>query len=151
MRLTICLCVLLLSGAAGFAAEVKPAWQVEWEKTAAAAEKEADALASRLTSIRSGESEREIRFVLGYLALAKERAGERGLRAWIEHVSGAALFDLEEEAEAFHAAAAASLAELKEPLERDDVAKVTATRARPRRAVRSGSRKTLVTDAPASG
>ena len=40
MRLTICLCVLLLSGAAGFAAEVKPAWQVEWEKTAAAAEKE---------------------------------------------------------------------------------------------------------------
>ncbi|HYT54014.1 MAG TPA: extracellular solute-binding protein [Verrucomicrobiae bacterium] len=40
MRLTICLCVLLLSGTAGFAAEVKPAWQVEWEKTVAAAEKE---------------------------------------------------------------------------------------------------------------
>src|SRR2546426_12212368 len=40
MRLTICLCVLLLSGTADFAAEVKPAWQVEWEKTVAAAEKE---------------------------------------------------------------------------------------------------------------
>src|ERR1043166_6486733 len=40
MRLTICLYALLLSGTAGFAAEVKPAWQVEWEKTIAAAEKE---------------------------------------------------------------------------------------------------------------
>jgi hypothetical protein len=108
---------------------------------AATAEKEADALASRLASIRSGESEREIRFVLGSLAPANERAGTRGLRAWIEHVSGAALFDLEEEAAAFHAAAAAALAELKAPLERDGVARVTATRARPRQAVRSGSRK----------
>ena len=114
---------------------------VEAVNLAAAAEKEADALASRLASIRSGESEREIRFVLGYLAPAKERAGERGLRAWIEHVSGAALFDLEEEVEAFHAAAAAFLAELREPLERDEVARVTATPARPRPAVRRGSRK----------
>jgi iron(III) transport system substrate-binding protein len=40
MRLTICLCVLLLSNTAGFTAEVKPAWQVEWEKTVVAAEKE---------------------------------------------------------------------------------------------------------------
>jgi hypothetical protein len=118
---------------------------------AATAEKEADALASRLASIRNGESEREIRFVLGYLAPAQERAGERGLRAWIEHVSGAALFDLEEEAAAFHAAAAASLAELKEPRERDGVARTTATRARPRRAVRSASQKTPLADAPASG
>ena len=40
MSLVFCLCVLLLTAAVGFTAESKPAWQVEWEKTLAAAEKE---------------------------------------------------------------------------------------------------------------
>ena len=40
MNLLFCLCVLLLATTVGFSAESKPAWQVEWEKTVAAAEKE---------------------------------------------------------------------------------------------------------------
>jgi hypothetical protein len=40
MRLIICLCIFLLSATAGFAAEGKAAWQVEWEQTVATAEKE---------------------------------------------------------------------------------------------------------------
>ena len=42
MHRVILLCFLLLplSGAIGFAAESKPPWQIEWEKTVAAAEKE---------------------------------------------------------------------------------------------------------------
>jgi ABC-type Fe3+ transport system substrate-binding protein len=43
MRRTIlafCLCVLFLTGSAGSAAVSKPAWQLEWEKTVAAAERE---------------------------------------------------------------------------------------------------------------
>lgn len=40
MRLLFFLCVFLLNGAVALAAESKPAWQVEWEKTVAAAEKE---------------------------------------------------------------------------------------------------------------
>jgi iron(III) transport system substrate-binding protein len=40
MKLLFCLCILLLTGTSGLAAEVKPAWQIDWEKTVAAAEKE---------------------------------------------------------------------------------------------------------------
>jgi iron(III) transport system substrate-binding protein len=39
MIAALCIALVLLAGA-GFAAESKPAWQVEWEKTLAAAEKE---------------------------------------------------------------------------------------------------------------
>ena len=40
MRLGFFICVLLLTPAAGLAAESKPAWQIDWEKTLEAAEKE---------------------------------------------------------------------------------------------------------------
>jgi len=40
MSLLFSLCALLLSATVGLAAESKPAWQIEWEKTVAAAEKE---------------------------------------------------------------------------------------------------------------
>jgi iron(III) transport system substrate-binding protein len=40
MKLLFCLCILLLTGTSGLAAESKPAGQLEWEKTVAAAEKE---------------------------------------------------------------------------------------------------------------
>ena len=40
MRFLFCVCLLVLNGVAGLAAESKPAWQTEWGKTLAAAEKE---------------------------------------------------------------------------------------------------------------
>jgi iron(III) transport system substrate-binding protein len=40
MSLVFSLCALLLTVAVGLAAESKPAWQIEWEKTVAAAERE---------------------------------------------------------------------------------------------------------------
>ena len=79
---------------------------------------DADALASRLASIREGGHSRKIRFVLGYLAPAYEGAEKRALKAWLEHVAGCQAFALEEEAEAFRTAAAAGLAELRPSLER---------------------------------
>jgi hypothetical protein len=112
------------------------------------AERDADALTSRLASIREGENGREIRFVLGYLGPAKEEEAERALKAWVEHVAGSPWFDLEAEAGAFRAAAAEALAGLKMPLEGNGV---TATAARPRRTVRMGRQKAPLTDAPAMG
>jgi ABC-type Fe3+ transport system substrate-binding protein len=40
MIAAFCIFLLLLTGGAGLAAESKPAWQIEWEKTLAAAERE---------------------------------------------------------------------------------------------------------------
>jgi hypothetical protein len=113
--------------------------------TAPAAERDADALASRLASIREGEPSREIRCVLGYLAPANEGEGERALKAWIEHVARAALFDLEEEAEAFRAAVSA-LAGLKASLDGNGTGAAPASAARPRRR----RQKAPVADAPAA-
>jgi hypothetical protein len=118
---------------------------------AVTAERDADALASRLACIREGENSREIRFVLGYLGPAKEGEGERALKTWIEHGAGTSLFDLEEEAEAFRAAAAAALVELGEPLDGAGITAAPATAARSRRTVRSGRRKAPLADAPAVG
>ena len=45
MLAAFCIGLVLLTGAGGRAAESKPAWQMEWEKTVAAAEKEAQVTA----------------------------------------------------------------------------------------------------------
>jgi hypothetical protein len=122
-----------------------------FDLAAPAAEREVDSLASRLASIREAEQSREIRLVLGSLTPAKEQGGERVLKAWIEHVAGAAVFDLEEDAGAFRAAVVTALAGLKESPAVDGIPAVTATAARPRRALRSGRRKASIADAPAVG
>jgi hypothetical protein len=119
--------------------------------TAPAAERDADALASRLASIREGEPSREIRCVLGYLAPAIEKEGERTLKAWIEHMAGAALFDLEEEAEEFRDAVVSALAGLNSPLDGNGTGAAPAPAAHPHRTMRSRRRKAPIADAPAAG
>jgi hypothetical protein len=97
------------------------------------AEKDADALTSRLQRIQEGETERQIRFVLGYIASPGGLNGEPAMKEWLEHKTGTHAYDLDREAGAFHFSASDAVADLDDPLglgwHRDAEPSPSATRA----------------------
>jgi hypothetical protein len=84
--------------------------------TATTAERDVDALASRLLRIREGNEQRDVRFVLGYVASPGGLNGEAVLKEWIEHKVGTPMFNLDREEDSFRDAAAQAVADLNDGL-----------------------------------
>ena len=74
------------------------------------AEMQSDAAASRLERLLQGQGEAECKVLLGYLPSPDGLNGEAVLLDWIRQRTGAEVFDLRQQRDQLHDAAAASLA-----------------------------------------
>jgi hypothetical protein len=83
---------------------------------AATAERDSDALTSRLLRIKKSGALQEFRFVLGYIASPGGLNGEAALKEWIEEEVGVPLYDLDREQADFRAAAQKAIADLDDPM-----------------------------------
>jgi hypothetical protein len=80
------------------------------------AEKEADALTSRLRRIKASDTRLAFRFVLGYLSSPNGLNGERSLKEWIEKEVESRIYDLTTEEDSFREAASRALADIGDAL-----------------------------------
>ncbi len=78
------------------------------------AEADADALYGRLSRIQEGQPEREIHFVLGYLASAHGLNGEKALKSFIESKVETPMYDLDRQKAEFEEAAYTEYSALEE-------------------------------------